>query len=658
MSRMLSDSARPTRPASARTTDIAALRAVAQMAVNVELFTIPLYMTSLYSIQGFHPITGANTNFYQGRLWAGAKTTAEPTTDNDMAFNIVFSVFIQEMLHLQMAANMATAIGVNPTFTGAPLQDDNGGWLCYGPDKSVIPGIIDLKDTKAHEDVAVNVGPLDEDTLRLFLAIEQPEKLARENIKPDKEEKYFPAVPFDGWKIGDALPMFGTIGSMYQCYYDYLSLNYDDGKTMWDEVFNPAAVQNDLFNFTSDSHPKREFDNFETTIALSDPRIAFNQMVQMMDAITDQGEGSTINRHAARMLTAVDPKYRPDDMALKLDYPSFSDAGKPVPSADAEARWRNDGYDHFERFAVLTRHLKDIVTWPAWRKEHPTWTADMLKTDDLDPTNPYKLPTPEEVATAMNTLSSDPGSKTLLSQAVVGAIYGVTSVLNTYWTPPPGKPAPSFPFPSMSGSGDRMSTAWAILGEAPDLSMSLPALKPGQLYHSCQGIDFSGDGTNSCAQVEVFHGCRGSNLCRATGGCGFVQPTTGGGICGSALAARAPAAVSCSANGCGSSGASAFYSAPGDNKCGGFGGCAVPISASQVFPSKGNMQLFDFVDTPPQGWHSVEITKDGVLPFNVGEKVHTIAWDAFKAVMVARGKTPPADPPKASPLRLAFPPST
>ncbi|MBI1405074.1 MAG: hypothetical protein GC145_02990 [Caulobacter sp.] len=658
MSRTLSASARPTRPASDRPTDIAALRAVAQMAVNVELFTIPLYMTSLYSIQGFHPITGAKTDFYEGRLWAGAKTTAEPKTVNDEAFNIIFSVFIQEMLHLQMAANMATAIGVNPTFTGAPLQDDHGGWLCYGADKSVIPGIIDLKDTEAHEDVAVNVGPLNDDTLRLFLAIEQPEKLARDNIKPDKEKDYFPAVPFVGWKAGDALPLFGTIGWMYQCYYDYLNLSYDDGKTMWDEVFNPSAVQNDLFNYTSPGHRRREFINFETTIALSDPRVAFNQLVQMMDAITDQGEGSTINRRTAGMLKAVDPKYQPDDEALKVDYPSYDDAGKLIASADAEARWANDGRDHFERFAELADKLPKIVTWPIWRKKNPTWKPEMLKTDKLDPTNPYKLPTPEEVATAMNTLSSDAGSKTLLSQAVVGAIYGVTSVLNSYWTPPPGKPAPQFPFPSMSGSGDRMSTAWAILGETPDLSLSLPALQPGALYHSCQGIDFTGDGTNSCAQVEVFHGCRGSNLCRATGGCGFVQPTTGGGVCGSALAARAPAAASCSANGCGSSGASDFYSAPGDNKCGGFGGCAVPISASQVFPTTGKMQLFDFVDTPPEGWHSVEITKDGVLPFNTGEKVHTIAWDAFKAVMVARGKTPPEDPPPASAIRLAFPPST
>ena len=667
MARTLSPSAAALQPAAQRPTDIAALRAIAQMAVNVELFTIPLYMTSLYSIQGFHTITGAKTNFYQGRLWAGAKTTAAPTTTNEKAFNIVFSVFIQEMLHLQMAANMATAIGVTPTFTGAPLQDGNGGWLCYGKDKSVIPGIIDLKDTDAHEDVAVNVGPLNDATLRLFLAIEQPENDARSNIKKDKIDDYFPKVPFKTWAAGDALPLFGTIGWMYQCYFDYLNLKYDDGKTMWEEVLDLGAVQQDLFNVESKGHPEREFQLFDTKITATDAAGAFQQVLQMMDAITDQGEGNTLNPGAAlakNVLLAVQPKYQADRKALEADYPSYNDAGDPIPSSDAAARSDHESQDHYERFGDLRDMLHELVTWPQWRKDNPTWTAAMLTGEGFDPSNPYQLPTPADVAGALNTLSADAGSATLLSQAVVGAILGVTSVLNDYWGPN-GKNT-TFPFPSMSGSGDRMSTAWAIIGDTPDLSQGLPAPQSGVLSHSCQGIDYTGDGTNSCAQVEMFHGCRGSNKCRSTGGCGFVQPTTGGGSCGSgggscgtALAARAPAAAGCSSNGCGSSPTSDLYSAPGDNKCGGFGGCAVPISASQVFPSAGTMQLFNFVDDPVKGWHSVEVSgAGGQLPFKAGDSVHGTAWAAFKAVMASRGTPAPDNPPTNSALRLAFPPST
>jgi len=48
--------------------DIAAISAIAQAAIDVELFTIPLYMTSLYSIQGMHQITSQGNDFYKGRL--------------------------------------------------------------------------------------------------------------------------------------------------------------------------------------------------------------------------------------------------------------------------------------------------------------------------------------------------------------------------------------------------------------------------------------------------------------------------------------------------------------------------------------------------------------------------------------------------------------
>src|SRR6202051_4902191 len=175
-------------------TDIAAVRAIAQAACEVELFTIPLYMTSLYSIQGFHQITSTGNDFYAGRQWPGSAPTVKPATANEKAFNIIFSVFIQEMLHLQLAANMATTIGALPSFTGAALQNPSHGWTCYGPDKTIIPHVIDLKDTLDYDDVAVNVGPVNKETIRLFVAIEQPEKEAKEYLKPGvlKSGKYFP----------------------------------------------------------------------------------------------------------------------------------------------------------------------------------------------------------------------------------------------------------------------------------------------------------------------------------------------------------------------------------------------------------------------------------------------------------------------------------
>src|SRR5215217_61541 len=135
------------RDPSLKDTDKSALNAIVQAAVNLELFTIPLYMTSLYSLHGTHQITGKKNNFYQGRLWPGMSTSAKPETDNQTAFNIIFSVFIAEMLHLQLASNICTAVGVAPTYTSSALQNKHYGWTCYGEDIQILPHILDFKDT-------------------------------------------------------------------------------------------------------------------------------------------------------------------------------------------------------------------------------------------------------------------------------------------------------------------------------------------------------------------------------------------------------------------------------------------------------------------------------------------------------------------------------
>lgn len=94
-----------------------------------------------------------------------------------------------------------------------------------------------------------------------------------------------------------------------------------------------------------------------------------------------------------------------------------------------------------------------------------------------------------------------------------------------------------------------------------------------------------------------------------------------------------------------------FFSAPADNKCAGLGGCAVPISASQLYPTAGTMELFNFTDpdnTP---------TPVAELPFAVGDSVYDIAWQAFEKVMANR-QLPPGIKPSPTDLRIALPPST
>jgi Ferritin-like len=635
---------RPREP-SQKSTDASALRAIAQAAINVELFTIPLYMGSLYSLKGMHQITGKGESFYKGRLWPGAAASAQPNSGNERAFNIIFSVFIQEMLHLQMAANIAGAIGLSPNFTSLALQNENHGWTCFGPDRTIIPHIVDLRDLDApYGGLKVDIAALSKEQIELFLVIEQPEKDARRHIV---KGKYFPTVPFDGWEFyytEKNLPLFGTIGYMYQCYYDYLNIKYKDGTSLWQYV-TVSANQRDLFNVVTASHPEREYPHFDASLS------SLKVVVDMMDAITDQGEGSTLVK--SQLAAAVEERYRSSEQALKADYPSYTDGGASAPSAEAAARYGNDAKDHFERFQEVQTLLErgEIETWADWFAAGNKWKKEDLEAPDYQPDGNPALPTTETIAQALNNLALPAvraATHTLMSKVAAGAIAGVTTVLNQYWkSQEPGKPV-AFPSPSMGGAGDRMAICWALFGEPPDLSLGTDPIDGSKLYHACQALDLAAASANQCADPAVFHTCIGSNQCKSQGGCGFVQQTSGGGICGHAMGARGPLSA-----GEVPASADTVYSAPSDNKCGAFGGCAVPISASQIYPKSGKMQLFDFSEDDKHTPKAI-----AVIEFAKGEPVHAVAYRAYTRVMQHRHKEPPAQPPPPSDVRLAFPPST
>jgi hypothetical protein len=730
MARLVSPSAQALRDPSFRQNDIDAVQAIAQAAVDVELFTIPLYMTSLYSIRGTHEINDQYA-LYKGWTWPGAAPVApsplfppKALEPNQEAFNILFSIFIEEMLHLQMAANMATAVGVAPSFTSPSMQTGNHAWKCYGPAAHIIPHIIDLYDTKLYDPqtktlaVPVDIGPLDKTRLQLFLAIEQPDADARAMINPDAEGKYFEPAPFKNWNKTLPLPMFGTIGHMYQCYFDYLHIQYSDGTSLWDSVFDPKAVQNDHFN-RSPALPQYQF---KLALDLTDSKSAFADMCNMMDAITDQGEGSVLEKPPAPAegaVMAVMEEYRAIEPNLEKIYVSYNNRGEKVSSTDAFARCSNDGDDHYERFARLDAMLGEIVTWDKADKVGQ-WTAQDFTAPGGPWDNPHKLPDQQDLADAWNAIPSEQNIFEKMSQACIGSIAGTTTVLEAYWK----NPAVGFPGPAMGGTGNRMSTIWAALGRAPDLSLGLDPVQPNQLGHSCQALDYTvaADGElNSCAQVATFHSCIGSNNCHAEGGCGFVNKVSGGGSCGSGGgcsvskglaggagggrggicgspggggagkgscgAAPANAPASSGGGGCGSSGGCGapsepaqeggggtvggtcgppqLYSGPGDNACKQLGGCAVPISASQLYPPPPNgqptagMEVFDFVPDP-NGVNGYTSKKVGVITYQMGDKVDEVAYLAFKTVMASRSPEVkvPDEMPSPTALRLVYPPST
>lgn len=648
--------------------DKAALQAIAQAAINVELFTIPLYMISMFSIQGMHQITSSGNDFYQGRLWPGASPSPAPEKDPDtptnaQAFNHFFSVFIDEMLHLQLASNIAKALGVMPTYNSSELQDKNFGWTCYD-NKTVLPHILDFQDTiNGYNDITVKLDALTLAQNRLFLAIEENEEDAKSIIDPQKVGNYFPSVPFADWSAGDTeenLPLFGTIGWMYKCLWQYMEIEYTDGTTLFEYVFNRGTLERDLFNAGSSYH-KPEYPKMPTMASGEiNSQNAMENILNMINAITDQGEGSGVAEWIRRMrgllqYALVEEQFRPDEAALDFNYPNYTDTGKQDnPSGDTVARSKNGGMDHHDRFKAINDLLLTgkVVTWDKWHASGNKWTAEMLKTAGYD-LNKWPLPSADEIAAAMNNLKSVGSNYDIFSTVATGSIAGITRVLSGFWT----NEMTSFPSPSMYGSGDRVSICWAIFGQFPDITKGIQDKTAGTLYHACQALNLEQPG-NSCAPVEVYHSCRGSNDCKAEGGCGFVQVVGESKVmCGQKVLLEQLMPTQSLQK------ILKFYSAPSDNACAGSGGCAIPISASQLYPlpdstkpdqKTAEMELYDFV-----GKTGDPVKLPNKLTYSMGDKVYDIAWNAYLEVLKHRNTKPLPDKPEVpSDLRLAFPPST
>jgi hypothetical protein len=656
-------------------TDKAALQAIAQAAVDVELFTLPLYMVSMYSIQGMHQITSKGNDFYRGRQWPGAAPARDPSQcANAQAFNHFFSVFIDEMLHLQLASNIAKALGVMPSYNSPALVNGTYGWVCYGPDKTLLPHILDFEDTVAgYNDIKVKLDALTVEQNRLFLAIEENEDDALKIIDKDKVGKYFPKVPFETWTVGEALPMFGTIGHMYKCLWQYLEIVYKDGSSLFETVFNRGTLERDLFNASSSYH-KPEYPQMPTMASGEvSVRSAMENILNMINAITDQGEGQGVAewirlRRGLLQYAPVEGQFRPDEEALDFDYPSYTDQGEPNnPSGQTVSRSQNGALDHQDRFVAIDTLLKagGVVTWDQWHAAGNRWTADLLITNEEDyKANKWNLPPADAVAAALNNLkANDPGGDNYktFSQAAAGSIAGITRVLSGFWT----NETTGFPSPSMYGSGDRVSICWAVFGRYPDITAGVAPKTAGQLYHACQGLELSGPRGDTCAQVEVFHSCRGSNTCKAEGGCGFVQVQGQSQQCGHKvllehLNPTRPLQGQVQAT-------KPLYSAPSDNMCASYGGCAVPISASQLYPipdstdplqTAAYMELFDFVGQTAEPKLIKKGMQKVLQKYEVGDRVYDIAWEAYVKVLEYRQQPIPEKPEKDSDLRLAFPPST
>ena len=144
------------------------LHAHLQAAANLELWTIPLYLTALYSIKSDGssvPLTPLG----------GGKTSTVTA--------LYASVALQEMYHLELAGNMCRAFGVTPELS----------WPEY---QGTIPYI-----SKVPEDKVVKLGTAtDPEVIELVIAVETPDTISTE-----------PNIQYDA----GGSPCYDSIGDLY-----------------------------------------------------------------------------------------------------------------------------------------------------------------------------------------------------------------------------------------------------------------------------------------------------------------------------------------------------------------------------------------------------------------------------------------------------------
>lgn len=211
--------------------DITHLREHLQFAIQLEYWTVPFYMCAMYSIK-------------------------DPASD---AFKLLQSIAHQEMLHMQLACNVANAFGTQidetqvfatPTYVGTEV-----------PHLQFTDGELDRDPFDAslsYRPYSAELGPLDELRINAMCLIEYPES--------DSGER--PQLKQD-------VTSYSSIGQFYQ------AVLYGTHK-LADEIRG---------NHNQVDHFSRFYQGFPDQTITVDGSAGHPQVVRLLHAITEQGEG-------------------------------------------------------------------------------------------------------------------------------------------------------------------------------------------------------------------------------------------------------------------------------------------------------------------------------------------------------------------------------
>ena len=575
-----------------RDADKETLHALIQLAVGVELFTIPLYMTSLYSIAGVKAQTDGSVVPFIGPNEAYTLQGLKA----QRCYNIIYSVYIQEMLHLQLALNISNILGadINLTQPAYPPNPNDDNWIpCLGKLANLNP-----EKYPEFENIKANLGELDENAINLFLAIELPD---------EDSQVAAPSIPLTCPPSEIPMTTFGGIGNLYHIIKQYLDFVYtdDNNSTLFEYCYQGALseAQNNASKIITQVNQFQGSSSYShMTLQVTEgasPILALGQVKDMINGIISEGEGASKTN-----FNFVSPNYRPDTDSTEIP---------------TDALW--GAFSHFARFEAVKELHKDVATWPTWQAERKkefekhsqshqeykgAWRWEDLVADPLAVTVSQK-DLAESQAAAWN--NNEIGSQ--LNDILNNTFDLFLKSITNSWSGSPQK----FPMAAMKSISSRVTAVWAS-GAIPQFKKP-KATPAGTSLHSCQGLNTDTEngkspGTCDCA-TSIAHTCAGTNSCKGQGGCGYATVNSG-----------APDYYAIE-------GSDDNY-IPSQNSCAAKGGCGAPIPSKQVFTEQ-------FSDT------------------ELGPLNNKPVWEHARKIFFNKNKNVQPTDLETSPVRVILPPS-
>jgi hypothetical protein len=448
-----------------------------QNAVYLEMWTVPLYLTSAYSLDVPSNPSTNRPEFAAVPVKDGKPDFASFTQQdyNQYAFNNILSVAIQEMLHVELASNLLNAVreaGSPVTFTGAPQTPP-----LSAPSYAAPPAC--LAADALPPGVTLKLGRFDENQALLFQWVETP--------KPK------PAYDIDAWRA-----TYDSIGHFYE------SLSYGV-LVCWADLYPAAGRAADPFQRDDWEAAARRARGGRLLKAVFDLP-AFHVSEARRAA---KGSGGAANQGGA-----ADPADSPEllqasykDFSIKI-YGTREEALVRARAAMTAITVQGEG---------AGPDTKDIPT-----KFQPTGDPEDAIEIALDKVTHYERFT-ELVGLAQEgkfsyvPVAAAPTPGPFLN-ALNQSYSAFLSSLNEAFSGNTG----AMSIAAMAGLGNRVLQAWENGVAAAEMFQWVdgnefvdPTGAKG--YHACQGLDKTG--TSDCA-YGFFHTCAGANMCKGQGGCG------------------------------------------------------------------------------------------------------------------------------------------